>query len=145
MYLNVCRYLLEVATQKNQATTLTLKVQEVSNGNMSPTTLYLDFFGFSERPFTLVPDPGFLFWSKQHKRAYSILEFGILSSAPITLITGEIGAGKTTLLQALLAEISDDFVLARIERGRVIWGVIHEEFEGGHAEAGVVFDGQVFG
>lgn len=85
---------------------------------MSSTTLYLGFFGFTERPFTLVPDPGFLFWSKQHKRAYSILEFGILSNAPITLITGEIGAGKTTLLQALLADIRDDMTIGLISNAQ---------------------------
>lgn len=77
----------------------------MNSGSMSSKTLYLDFFEFTERPFTLVPDPSFLFWSKQHKRAYSILDFGIMSSAPITLITGEIGTGKTTLIQALLADI----------------------------------------
>lgn len=77
---------------------------------MSSSTLYVNFFGFSERPFTLVPDPAFLYWSPQHKRAYSVLEFGILSGAPITLVTGEIGAGKTTLLQALLASIPEEEV-----------------------------------
>jgi len=77
---------------------------------MSSSTLYVNFFGFSERPFTLVPDPAFLYWSQQHKRAYSVLEFGILSGAPITLVTGEIGAGKTTLLQALLSSIPEDEV-----------------------------------
>lgn len=77
---------------------------------MSSSTLYVNFFGFSERPFTLVPDPAFLYWSQQHKRAYSVLEFGILSGAPITLVTGEIGAGKTTLLQALLSSIPEEEV-----------------------------------
>lgn len=85
---------------------------------MSPNSLYVDFFGFSERPFTLVPDPGFLFWSPQHKRAYSILEFGILSGAPITLITGEVGAGKTTLLQALLRTIQDDVTVGLISNAQ---------------------------
>lgn len=97
---------------------------------MSPKTLYAGFFGFSERPFTLVPDPAFLFWSEQHKRAYSILEFGILSSAPITLITGEIGAGKTTLLQALLADIGDDMTIGLISntqggRGELLQWVLN--------------------
>ena len=35
--------------------------------------LYTGHFGLSERPFTLVPDPGFLFWSKQHRRAFAVL------------------------------------------------------------------------
>lgn len=75
---------------------------------MASDKLYMDFFGFSERPFTLVPDPDLLFWSEQHRRAYSILEFGTLSGSPVTLITGEIGAGKTTLIQALLRDAHPD-------------------------------------
>ena len=58
---------------------------------MSSETLYADFFGLNERPFTLLPDPSFLYWSSQHVRAFSVLEFGVLSRAPITLITGEVG------------------------------------------------------
>ena len=85
---------------------------------MTSATLYLDFFNFSERPFTLVPDPEFLFWSKQHKRAYSVLEFGILSSAPITMVTGEVGAGKTTLLQALLRDMRDDITIGLISNAQ---------------------------
>lgn len=97
---------------------------------MSSKTLYVDFFEFNERPFTLVPDPSFLFWSKQHKKAYSILEFGIMSSAPITLITGEVGAGKTTLIQALLAEIRDDMTIGLIsnaqgDRGELLQWVLN--------------------
>ena len=67
--------------------------------------LYLDHFGFTSRPFTLEPHPGFLFWSRAHSRAYSILEYGILTRAPITLITGEVGAGKTTLIHHLLRRL----------------------------------------
>lgn len=74
---------------------------------MNSNELYTGHFGLTERPFTLVPDPSFLFWSKQHKRAYAVLEFGILSRAPITLITGEIGSGKTTLVQKLLSQMDD--------------------------------------
>lgn len=77
---------------------------------MSSDELYTGFFGLNERPFTLVPDPSFLFWSAQHKRAFSVLEFGIMSRAPITLVTGEIGAGKTTLVQMLLSKVADDQV-----------------------------------
>lgn len=67
--------------------------------------LYADYFGLTERPFSLVPDPEFLYWSDMHKRAYTMLEYGILTRAPITLITGEVGAGKTTLVHHLLSKI----------------------------------------
>ena len=74
----------------------------------SSLDLYTSFFGLTERPFSLVPDPGFLYWSALHKRAYAILEYGILTQAPITLITGEVGAGKTTLLHHLLKSVGED-------------------------------------
>lgn len=70
--------------------------------------IYTSHFGLRERPFTLVPDPDFMFWSPQHRRAFSILEYGILTRAPITLITGEVGAGKTTLLHHLLRSVGED-------------------------------------
>ena len=73
---------------------------------MAPNDLYTSFFGLKERPFTLLPDPGFLYWSQQHKRAFAVLEFGILSGSPITLITGEVGAGKTTLTAQLARALS---------------------------------------
>lgn len=63
---------------------------------------YAEFFGFTERPFTLLPDPEMLHWSAQHRRAFSVLEFGVTSRSPITLLTGAIGCGKTTLLRELL-------------------------------------------
>ena len=73
----------------------------------SALDLYNDHFGLSERPFSLLPDPDFLFWSPAHRRAYTMLEYGILTCAPITLITGEVGAGKTTLVQHLLKTIDE--------------------------------------
>lgn len=97
---------------------------------MTSSDLYLEFFGFAERPFTLVPDPEVLYWSKQHKRAYSVLEFGLLSSAPVTLVTGEVGAGKTTLLQALLRTIDDQVTVGLVsnaqgDRGELLQWVLH--------------------
>lgn len=71
-------------------------------------------FGLKRRAFTLLPDPDFLFWSAGHKRAYSVLEYGIMTRAPITVVTGDVGAGKTTLLQALLDKVSDDTVIGLI-------------------------------
>jgi type II secretory pathway predicted ATPase ExeA len=74
----------------------------------SSLNIYTAFFGLKERPFSLVPDPDFLFWSPQHQRAFTMLEYGILTRAPITLVTGEVGAGKTTLLQHLLRSLGAD-------------------------------------
>ena len=80
--------------------------------------LYTDFFGLSERPFTLLPDPDFLYWSPQHRRAYAVLEYGILARAPITMITGEVGAGKTTLLQALLRSVEEDVTIGLVSNAQ---------------------------
>ncbi len=71
-------------------------------------------FGLHARAFTLLPDPDFLYWSPGHKRAFSVLEYGIITRAPITVITGEVGAGKTTLLQAMLEKLSGDTVIGLI-------------------------------
>nr|WP_232825031.1 AAA family ATPase [Primorskyibacter marinus] len=80
--------------------------------------LYLQHFGFSERPFTLLPDPDFMFWSKAHKRAFSVLEYGLMTRAPLTVVTGEVGTGKTTLLQAMLADMSEDAVVGLISNAQ---------------------------
>jgi len=91
---------------------------------------YLESFGFTERPFTLVPDPSFIYWSEQHRRAFSVLEFGILSRAPITMVTGAVGCGKTTLLRHLLKQLDSDSVVGLIsnaqgDRGELIQWVLH--------------------
>ena len=70
--------------------------------------IYLDHFGLNERPFSLVPDPDFIYWSPVHSRAFAMFEFGIVTRSPITLITGEVGAGKTTLLHHLLKSLGDE-------------------------------------
>lgn len=74
----------------------------------SSLDIYTAHFGLTERPFSLVPDPGFIYWSPAHRRAFTILEYGILTRAPITLITGEVGTGKTTLLHKLIATVGPD-------------------------------------
>ncbi|MGI3212170.1 ExeA family protein [Roseovarius tibetensis] len=85
---------------------------------MRPETLYADHFGLSERPFTLLPDPAFLYWSKAHRNAYTILDYGIFSRAPITVITGEIGSGKTTLVQHLLKNTDDTITVGLISNAQ---------------------------
>lgn len=80
--------------------------------------LYSEYFGFSERPFKILPDPDFLFWSKDHRRAFAILEYGMVTRAPLTVVTGEVGTGKTTLIQALLGQISDDVTVGLISNAQ---------------------------
>lgn len=70
--------------------------------------IYTDFYGLTARPFAIAPDPELIYWSSAHKRAYSLLEYGIITRAPITLITGDVGTGKTVLIQHLLRSAPDD-------------------------------------
>lgn len=79
---------------------------------------YLDFFGFRQRPFSLTPDPEFIYWTAAHRGAYAMLEYGLSTRAPITLLTGEIGAGKTTLLQYFVEALGDDITLAMVTNTR---------------------------
>lgn len=85
---------------------------------MTQSSFYLGYFGLTERPFTLVPDPEFIYWSPQHRRAFAVLEFGVLSHAPITMLTGEIGAGKTTLLQNLLGQMEYDVTVGLVSNAQ---------------------------
>lgn len=80
--------------------------------------LYLSHFGFSERPFTLQPDPDFVYWSDVHKRAFSVLEYGIMTQAPLTVVTGEVGTGKTTLVHLLLRQIEAEMTIALISNAK---------------------------
>lgn len=70
--------------------------------------IYSQHFGLHARPFALAPDPDFIFWSPAYRRAYTMLEYGIVTHSPITVITGEVGAGKTTLIHHLLRSLGED-------------------------------------
>ena len=70
--------------------------------------MYESFYGFDEKPFSLQPDPSFLFLGKRHGIAFTMLEYGILNGSPITVITGEIGSGKTTLIRHLINQLDED-------------------------------------
>ena len=92
--------------------------------------IYCAHFGLRERPFSLVPDPTFLFWGQAHKRAYTVLEYGLMTRAPITLLTGEVGAGKTTLLQHMLTGIEEDVTVGLVSnaqgnQGELLRWVLH--------------------
>jgi general secretion pathway protein A len=67
--------------------------------------MYLDFYGFREKPFNLTPDPRFIFLSKNHREAFAHLLYGINNRAGFILLTGEVGSGKTTVLRALLNQL----------------------------------------
>ena len=70
--------------------------------------MYVDFYGFQEKPFSLTPDPRFMFLSKNHREAFAHLLYGINSRAGFIALTGEVGSGKTTVLRALLSQLDAD-------------------------------------
>jgi type II secretory pathway predicted ATPase ExeA len=76
--------------------------------------MYADHFGFREMPFSILPDPRFLYLSKAHEMALSMLEYGVLNQAGFTVVTGEIGSGKTTLIRYLLSHIEGNLKVALI-------------------------------
>ncbi len=70
--------------------------------------MYLNFYGFREKPFNLTPDPRFVFLSKNHREAFAHLLYGIDHHAGFISLTGEVGSGKTTVLRALLSQLDAD-------------------------------------
>jgi len=85
--------------------------------------MYEDFYNFGEKPFTLLPDPSFLFLSKKHLMALTMLEYGLMNqSAGITVISGEIGSGKTTLIRHLLNEMEQDLTVGLITNTHTAFG-----------------------
>jgi type II secretory pathway predicted ATPase ExeA len=69
--------------------------------------MYEAFYGLKEKPFSIQPDPEFLFFSLRHSMAYAMLEYGIQNRAGFSVICGEIGCGKTTLVRHLLNNVGD--------------------------------------
>lgn len=74
--------------------------------------MYESFYGLTDKPFQLNPDPSFYFGSQQHRRAMSYLEYGIHQSEGFIVITGEIGAGKTTLVRSLFEKLDTNKLMA---------------------------------
>lgn len=70
--------------------------------------MFEEFYGFSERPFQLTPDPAFYFESLTHKKALSYLGYGLNQGEGFVVITGEIGSGKSTLVAHLKEKLEED-------------------------------------
>ncbi len=95
--------------------------------------MYESFYGFSKKPFQLVPNPEFLYLSPQHQNALTYLEYGMKERAGFILLTGEIGTGKTTLIRHLLNKIETEMDIAVIFNTNVnasqLLQLILQEFE----------------
>jgi general secretion pathway protein A len=76
--------------------------------------VYLDYYGLSDPPFDITPNPRFLFYSAKHREAFNHLLYGIRERKGFVQLTGEVGAGKTTLCRALLDQLDKNFSTALI-------------------------------
>jgi len=95
--------------------------------------MYTEHFGLTEAPFSIAPNPRYLFMSKRHRDALAHLLFGVQSDGGFVLLTGEVGTGKTTLCRCLLEQIPNDvetaFILNPLAgRGRALLATICSEF-----------------
>jgi general secretion pathway protein A len=70
--------------------------------------MYKAFFGFTENPFNLSPDPAFLYPSPQHEEALANLTYGVRSRKGFIVLTGEVGTGKTTMLECLRDTLDEE-------------------------------------
>lgn len=68
--------------------------------------MYKEFYGLKEKPFSIQPDPDFIYFGRLHSYAYSMMEFGIKNKAGFIVVSGDIGCGKTTLIRFLLNNLS---------------------------------------
>jgi general secretion pathway protein A len=78
------------------------------------TGVYLDYYGLTEPPFDITPNPRFLFYSGKHREAFNHLLYGIRERKGFVQMTGEVGAGKTTLCRAMLEQLDGHYSTALI-------------------------------
>lgn len=76
--------------------------------------MYVDYFGFRERPFQLVPNPSYLYLSRSHEEALAHLTYAISNGDGFVEITGEVGTGKTTLCRVFLESLDENTEAAYI-------------------------------
>ena len=81
--------------------------------------MYLTYFGLAEAPFSIAPDPRYLYLTRNHQEALAHLLYGVNGGGGFVLLTGEVGAGKTTVCRCLLEQIPDSCDVAYIFNPRL--------------------------
>jgi general secretion pathway protein A len=76
--------------------------------------MYTNYFGLKEAPFSIAPDPRYLFMSDQHREALAHLLYGVGNDGGFVLLTGEVGTGKTTVCRCLLEQLPENCDVAFI-------------------------------
>jgi general secretion pathway protein A len=80
--------------------------------------MYKEYFGFNDIPFSIAPDPRYLYLSEQHKDALAHLLYGVGEHGGFVLLTGEVGTGKTTICRSLLQQMPSDCEVAYVVNPR---------------------------
>jgi general secretion pathway protein A len=81
--------------------------------------MYLAFFGLNEKPFSITPDPRYLYLSERHAEAMAHLLYGVNEAGGFVQLTGEVGTGKTTIVRSLLAQAPKNAEIALILNPRM--------------------------
>lgn len=81
--------------------------------------MYNEYFGFKESPFSIAPDPRYLYMTDQHRDALAHLVYGLNSEGGCILLTGEVGTGKTTICRCLLEQIPEQAKIALLLNPKV--------------------------
>lgn len=81
--------------------------------------MYNQYFGFKEAPFSIAPDPRYLYMTAQHREALAHLVYGLNSDGGCILLTGEVGTGKTTICRCLLEQIPEQAKVALVLNPKV--------------------------
>lgn len=76
--------------------------------------MYETFYGLKGNPFTIQPDPDYLYFGRRHTYAYAMMEYGIRDKAGFIVISGEIGCGKTTLVRHLLNNLASSLTVGLV-------------------------------
>ena len=76
--------------------------------------MYKEYFGLKEDPFSIAPDPQFLYMSDRHREALAHLIYGVKADSGFVLLTGEVGTGKTTVCRCLLGQLPENSEIAFI-------------------------------
>ncbi|MEW6585205.1 MAG: AAA family ATPase [Nitrospirota bacterium] len=84
--------------------------------------MYKEYFGFKELPFSIAPDPRYIYMSGQHREALAHLLYGVKTEGGFVLLTGEIGTGKTTICRCLFEQTPKNTDIAFILNPKVSAG-----------------------
>jgi type II secretory pathway predicted ATPase ExeA len=84
--------------------------------------MYESFYGFKEKPFSLNPDPAFIFLATPHRKALTMLQYCLANEAAFCLISGEVGSGKTTLIRHLLNNLEQTITVGLISNTSLDFG-----------------------